>query len=121
VIGTVGGASGGIAHTGASRAAVAQLTRSLAQEWARFDIQVNAIGPQYLTDGARQMYGPEVDEFITSSTPAGRWAHDWEIGAIGVVLGGPVSDYMTGVTIPFDGGNWIGRGIDFRGSAVLPE
>lgn len=121
VIGTVGRASGGIAHTGASRAGVDQLTRTLAQEWARYNIQVNAVGPQYLTDGAREMYGAAVDDFIVDRTPAGRWAHAHEIGAYAVVLGSAISDYVTGVTIPVDGGNWIGPGIDFRGSAVLPE
>ena len=121
VIGTVGRASGGISHTGASRAGVDQLTRTLAQEWARYNIQVNAIGPQYLTDGARDMYGSAVDDFIVNRTPAGRWAHPHEIGAYAVILGSPISDYVTGVTIPLDGGNWIGAGIDFRGSAVLPE
>jgi NAD(P)-dependent dehydrogenase (short-subunit alcohol dehydrogenase family) len=121
VIGTVGGASGGIVHTGASRAGVAHMTRTLALEWARFNIQVNAIGPQYLTDGAREMYGSAVDEFILARTPAGRWAHSHELGAVAVVLSSPISDYITGVTIPVDGGNWIGQGIDFRDSAVLPE
>lgn len=121
VIGTVNGASGGIVHTGASRAGVAHMTRTLALEWARFGIQVNAIGPQYLTDGAREMYGVAVDDFIVSRTPAGRWATSQELGAVGVALAGPLSDYVTGVTIPVDGGNWIGAGIDFRGTAVLPD
>jgi NAD(P)-dependent dehydrogenase (short-subunit alcohol dehydrogenase family) len=121
VIGTHAGASGGIAHTGASRAGVAHLTRTLAQEWARFDIQVNAIGPQYMTPGAAEMYGQEVNDFIIGRTPAGRWARPDEIGAFAVVFGSPISDYVTGVSIPVDGGNWIGPGIDFRGSAVLPE
>jgi NAD(P)-dependent dehydrogenase (short-subunit alcohol dehydrogenase family) len=121
VIGTVAGASGGIAHTGASRAGVAHLTRSLAQEWARFGIQVNAVGPQYLTPAAQEMYGPEVNDFIVGITPARRWARPDEIAAFAVVLASPMSDYVTGVTIPIDGGNWIGPGMDFRGSAVLPE
>jgi NAD(P)-dependent dehydrogenase (short-subunit alcohol dehydrogenase family) len=121
VIGTVDRASGGIAHTGASRAGVAHLTRSLAQEWARFNIQVNAIGPQYMTPAAAEMYGSAVTDFITSITPARRWARPDEIGAFAVVLCSPMSDYVTGVSIPIDGGNWIGPGMDFRGSEVLPE
>jgi citronellol/citronellal dehydrogenase len=121
VIGTVATASAGIAHTGASRAGVAHLTRSLALEWARFGIQVNAIGPQYMTPGARDMYGAAVDEFIVNATPARRWARPDELAALAVVLASPMSDYVTGVSIPVDGGNWLGPGIDFRGSAVLPE
>lgn len=119
-IGTVETAAGGISHTGSSRAGVAFLTRNLAQEWSRFGIQVNAIGPQYMTPGAAEMYGQEVNDFIIGRTPAGRWARPDEIGAFAVVLGSPISDYVTGVSIPVDGGNWIGPGIDFRGSAVLP-
>jgi NAD(P)-dependent dehydrogenase (short-subunit alcohol dehydrogenase family) len=114
-------ASGGIAHTGASRAGVAHLTRTLALEWARFDIQVNAIGPQFLTPGARAMYGQAVDDAIVAATPAGRWARPDEIAAFAVVLASPMSDYVTGVSIPVDGGSWIGPGIDFRGTGVLPD
>jgi peroxisomal trans-2-enoyl-CoA reductase len=114
-------ATGGIAHTGATRAAVSHLTRSLALEWAQFGIQVNAIGPQYLTDGARAMYSKAVDDTIIDSTPAARWATPDEIAGIAVVFASPLSDYVTGVSLPFDGGNWIGPGINFRGTAVLPE
>jgi len=108
-------------HTGASRAAVSHLTRTLALEWAQFNIQVNAIGPQFLTDGAREMYSKAVDDAIVSATPAGRWARADEIAAIAVVFASPMSDYITGVSLPLDGGNWIGPGINFRGTEVLPE
>jgi NAD(P)-dependent dehydrogenase (short-subunit alcohol dehydrogenase family) len=121
IIGTADRSAAGIVHTGSSRAGVAHLTRTLAVEWARYGIQVNAIGPQYLTPGAREMYGAEVDEFIVGSTPAGRWARPDEIGAFAVVLASPFSDYLTGVCLPLDGGNAVGPGIDFRGSGVLPE
>jgi NAD(P)-dependent dehydrogenase (short-subunit alcohol dehydrogenase family) len=114
-------ASGGIAHTGASRAAVSHLTRTLALEWAQFGIQVNAIGPQFLTAGAKDMYSKAVDDAIVGATPAGRWATPDEIAGIAVVFASPLSDYVTGVSLPLDGGNWIGAGINFRGTAVLPE
>ncbi len=121
VTSTTDRASGGIAHTGASRAAVSHLTRTLALEWAQFNIQVNAIGPQFLTDGARDMYSKAVDDAIVSATPAGRWARPDEIAALAVVFASPISDYITGVSLPLDGGNWIGHGINFRGTDVLPE
>ena len=120
-IGTADRSAGGIVHTGSSRAGVLHMTRTLAVEWARFDIQVNAIGPQYLTPGAKEMYGQEVDDFITGSTPAGRWATGDEIAAWAVVLTSPISDYLTGAFIPLDGGNQVGVGINFRGSGALPE
>ena len=121
VTSTTDRASGGIAHTGASRAAVSHLTRTLALEWAQFNIQVNAIGPQYLTEGARQMYSSAVDAAILAWTPAKRWASADEMAAIAVVFASPISDYITGVSLPFDGGTWIGPGVNFRGTEVLPE
>jgi NAD(P)-dependent dehydrogenase (short-subunit alcohol dehydrogenase family) len=120
-IGTADRSSGGIVHTGASRAGVAHMTRTLAVEWAQFGIQVNGLGPQYLTPGAKEMYGQEVDDFIVSSTPAHRWGRPDELAAWGVILSSPLSDYLTGVCIPLDGGNNAGIGINFRGSPALPE
>ncbi|CAN5364367.1 SDR family oxidoreductase [soil metagenome] len=113
--------SPGIAHSGAARAAVSHLTRTLATEWAQFGIQVNAIGPQYLSDGARDNLGNAVADFIPTVTPAGRWATDEEIQSWGVVLSSSLSDYVTGSTIYLDGGNWLGPGIVYRGSPVCPE
>ncbi len=114
-------ASPGVVHSGAARAAVSHMTRTLATEWAQYNIQVNALGPQYLSEGAREHLGAEVADFIPSVTPAGRWARDEEIQAWGVILTSPMSDYMTGVTIFLDGGNWLGKGIVYRGSPVCPE
>lgn len=113
--------SPGIAHSGAARAAVSHLTRTLASEWAQFNIQVNAIGPQYLSEGARDNLGEAVANFIPSVTPAGRWATDDEIQSWGVILASPLSDYVTGTTVYLDGGNWLGEGIVYRGSPVCPE
>jgi peroxisomal trans-2-enoyl-CoA reductase len=120
-IGSADRSAGGIVHTGSSRAGVLHMTRTLAVEWAQFDIQVNAIGPQYLTPGAKEMYGQAVDDFITTSTPAHRWATGDELAAWAVVLTSPISDYLTGSFITLDGGNQVGVGINFRGSGALPE
>lgn len=113
--------SPGIAHSGAARAAVSHLTRTLATEWAQFGIQVNALGPQYLSQGAAENLGSAVADFIPSVTPAGRWATDGEIQAWGVALASPLFDYVTGTTVYLDGGNWLGEGIVYRGSPVCPE
>jgi len=109
----------GIVHMGAGRAAVNHLTRSLAVEWAQFGIQVNALGPQYFSSGAADMYGTEIEEFLISKTPAARTATDDEIAGWGVILAGPMSDYVTGAVIPLDGGNHVGVGMNYRGSQLL--
>jgi citronellol/citronellal dehydrogenase len=113
--------SPGIAHSGAARAAVSHLTRTLATEWAQFGIQVNALGPQYLSKGAQQNLGESVAGFIPSVTPAGRWATDEELQNWGVALVSPLYDYVTGTTLYLDGGNWLGEGIVYRGSPICPE
>lgn len=113
--------SPGIVHSGAARAAVSQMTRTLAMEWAQFGIQINAIGPQYLSEGARQNLGAGVIDFVPSVTPAKRWARSDELQAWGVILASPMSDYVTGITLNLDGGNWLGQGIIYRGSPVCPE
>jgi NAD(P)-dependent dehydrogenase (short-subunit alcohol dehydrogenase family) len=109
----------GIVHMGAGRAGVNHLTRSLAVEWAQFGIQVNAIGPQYLSGGAADMYGSKVEEFLNSGTPAGRTATDDEIAGWGVILASPLSDYVTGAVVPLDGGNHVGVGINYRDSILM--
>jgi NAD(P)-dependent dehydrogenase (short-subunit alcohol dehydrogenase family) len=113
--------SPGIVHSGAARAAVSHMTRTLAMEWAQFGIQVNAIGPQYLSEGARENLGPGVADFIPSVTPAGRWATDDELQSWAVILSSELTDYVTGITLNLDGGNWLGEGIVYRGSPVCPE
>lgn len=118
---TASRSTAGIAHMGAGRAAVNHLTGSLAVEWARYGIQVNALGPQYLTSGAVGMYGEEISDVLIGGTPAARTATPDEVAAWGVILAGPMSDYVTGAVIPLDGGNHVGPGIAFRGTSVLPE
>ncbi|HEY0311963.1 MAG TPA: SDR family oxidoreductase [Allosphingosinicella sp.] len=113
--------SPGIAHSGAARAAVSHLTQTLAREWAQFGIQVNALGPQYLSEGAADNLGGAVADFIPSVTPAGRWATDEELQNWGAALVSPLYDYVTGTTLYLDGGNWLGEGIVYRGSSVCPE
>lgn len=111
----------GVAHSGAARAGVVHLTRTLAVEWARFGVQVNAVAPLYLSESARGVYGDAVGEAIASITPMGRWATDREVALTAVALASGLTDYVTGIMLPVDGGNWLGGGIAFRGTSVLPE
>jgi NAD(P)-dependent dehydrogenase (short-subunit alcohol dehydrogenase family) len=107
----------GMAHSGAARAGVAHMTRTLAHEWAPYRINVNALGPQVLTEAAMQAYGPAGTDHIARATPLARWATDDEAGAWIVTLCSPIAGYTTGAVVPLDGGNAIGGGLTLRGGA----
>jgi 2-deoxy-D-gluconate 3-dehydrogenase len=93
----------------ASKAAILQLTRVLALEWARFNVQVNAIAPGYVaTDlNAETRQDAALTERIISRIPARRMAEADEIGALAVLLASEASDFMTGSTLVIDGGHAV--------------
>lgn len=94
----------------ASKAAVVGLTKSLAVEWARDGVQVNAVAPGYLaTDiNAEARADPDRLAHLVRSVPARRVAEPDEIGPLIVYLASSASDYMTGAVLTFDGG-WHAR------------
>jgi NAD(P)-dependent dehydrogenase (short-subunit alcohol dehydrogenase family) len=113
--------SAGMVHSGAARAGVAHMTRTLAREWARFGVRVNAIGPQLLTEAAEKAYGRAGVEYVAGATPMGRWGTEEEIAAWFVALCSPISAYVTGAVIPVDGGNAAGEGLTFRGGPFAAQ
>jgi 2-deoxy-D-gluconate 3-dehydrogenase len=91
----------------ASKAAILHLTRVMALEWARFNVQVNAIAPGYVaTDlNAETRADAALTERIIRRIPAQRMAEAGEIGPLAVFLASSASDFMTGSTLLFDGGH----------------
>ena len=91
----------------ASKGGVVQYTKSCAVAWARDNIQVNAILPGWITTdmtaGMLRMY-PERHKMVVDRTPAGRWGMPDEIAGTAVFLASRASDFVTGVSIPVDGG-----------------
>ena len=89
-----------------SKAGVDALTRCLAIEWARHNIQVNCLAPGYLaTDFSRdKMAEPRIRDLILSKIPARRLAEPAEMGPLAVYLASAASDFMTGQTVYIDGG-----------------
>lgn len=82
------------------------LTRATALEWARRNVQVNALAPGFVETEmmATNMADPETAAFLRNSTPAGRWAQPQEIAAPAVFLASRASDFMTGQVLTVDGG-----------------
>ncbi|GGC89389.1 2-deoxy-D-gluconate 3-dehydrogenase [Thalassobacillus devorans] len=109
---SVAGAVGdvGISPYTASKGAVINLTRSLALEWSRFNIQVNAIGPAYIeTDmNKEQLAIPKVRNKIIEKTPMKRLGQAEELEGAVLLLAGKGSSFITGQTIFVDGG-WLAQ------------
>jgi len=92
----------------ASKGGVSQLTKSLASDWAKYNIRVNAIGPGYfMTDFTEALRrDPERFSAINARIPLGRWGEPEDLAGIAVFLASDASDYITGQTIFVDGG-WL--------------
>jgi len=90
-----------------SRGAIVQLTKSLALSWAADNIQVNAILPGWfdteMTIAARQQV-PGLHERVLSRIAYGRWARPEDMAGAAVFLASKASDYVTGISLPVDGG-----------------
>jgi 2-dehydro-3-deoxy-D-gluconate 5-dehydrogenase len=94
----------------ASKGGVAQLTKALANEWARFGINVNAIAPGYMrTSNTAALQADETrNRQILERIPAGRWGEPEDLAGAAVFLSSSASDYVNGHVLVVDGG-WMGR------------
>ena len=94
----------------ASKGGVAQLTKALANEWAKYRINVNAIAPGYMrTANTAALQADETrNRQILERTPAGRWGEPEDVAGAAVFLSSPASDYVNGHVLVVDGG-WLGR------------
>ena len=91
---------------GASKAAVAQLTRSLAIAWAEDGIRVNAVAPGFVVteQSARSRQDPDHVARVNARTPMGRWAEPGDIAGPVLFLASPAAGFMTGASLIVDGG-----------------
>ena len=104
--------SGGItvpAYT-ASKHGVAGVTKALANEWATYNLQINAIAPGYFrTDNTQKLQEDSIrSEAIQNRIPANRWGNPSDLGGAVVFLASKASDYVNGTIINVDGG-WMAR------------
>ena len=105
--------SPGSIHSAAATAGVMSMTQTLAVEWAKHRIRVNAVapGPVESPGAARQLWNsPEAVDRITKLVPLGRWASPDEIADAVVFLVSPNAGFITGETLTIDGGTWLGKG-----------
>ncbi len=97
----------GYASYAATKGGVVAFTRALAVEWARYNVQVNAIAPGwFVTDMNAHAFADEkLRERLLRDVPLRRPGREEEIGPLAVYLASPASDFMTGQTIFLDGGH----------------
>ncbi len=93
-----------------SKAALSMFTKSVAADWAPYQVTVNAIAPgAFLTDANRRWFDdrPELRTEIESDIPMGRLGRPDEIGALALYLASDASSYMTGSILVIDGGRTL--------------
>ncbi len=95
-----------IAPYAASKGGLKMLTKSMAVEWAKHNIQVNGIGPGYfITDMTRSLADDKkFNDWIIDRTPAGRWGNPDELAGTIVYLASDASNFVNGQLIYVDGG-----------------
>ncbi len=96
----------GIAPYTASKGGVKNLTKGMCADWARYGLQINAIGPGYFDTPMTKslVEDPEFDGWLRKRTPAGRWGRIEELHGALIFLASHASDFVNGQTIYVDGG-----------------
>jgi len=94
----------GMIHTGAARAGVENMTKTLAIEWATHGVRVNAIAPGVIESSGMERYPPEVIDRVRRATPLKRLGDEREVAQLAAYLSSKYADFVTGQTIYIDGG-----------------
>jgi len=91
----------------ASKGGLKMLTRNMATEWARHNIQINGIGPGYIATEQTapiRVDGHPFNDFIIQRTPAGRWGDAEDLAGAAIFLASKASDFVNGHVLYVDGG-----------------
>jgi len=91
----------------AAKGGLKMLTKNMAVEWARHNIQVNGIGPGFIATPINASYrkpGEPLNDYIISRTPAGRWGKPEDLVGAALFLASPASDFVNGQILYVDGG-----------------
>ena len=96
----------GMAHTGAARAGVQNLTMTLAQEWAQYNIRINAIAPGTIESSGLDSYPKEIQDRFEAGKKENlmkRFGTVEDIANAVSFLASPLADYVSGITLYVDG------------------
>jgi NAD(P)-dependent dehydrogenase (short-subunit alcohol dehydrogenase family) len=120
----VNSGSGFVVPSACAKAGVLALTRSLAVEWARHHIRLNAIAPgPFPTEGAwaRLLPSKELEERAKQHHPMGRFGRHEELTNLAVYLLSEQADYVNGECVVIDGGLWLRGAGEFNDFLDLPD
>jgi peroxisomal 2,4-dienoyl-CoA reductase len=114
-----------MAHATAAKAGIDALTRTLALEWARDGVRINAIAPGPIpTEGVRKAFTPPptadevpdvfaveraMETYAKKAIPLGRWGSPADIGGMVAYLCSPAASWITGAIMVVDGGEWLAK------------
>ena len=116
--------SGFVVPSACAKAGVLALTRSLAVEWAKYHIRLNAIAPgPFPTEGAwsRLIPSKEYEERSREAHPMKRFGRHEELTNLAAFLLSELAEYINGECVVIDGGQWLQGAGEFNGLAQLPE
>jgi citronellol/citronellal dehydrogenase len=102
----------GMAHSGAARAGVINLTQTLALEWARYGVRVNAVAPGIINSSGLRTYPEAVQARLASiarDVPAQRMGTESEVAAAVIYLLSPAAAFISGTTLKMDGAGSLYR------------
>jgi NAD(P)-dependent dehydrogenase (short-subunit alcohol dehydrogenase family) len=116
--------SGFVVPSACAKAGVLSMTRSLAVEWARHNIRLNAIAPgPFPTEGAwsRLMPSKDMQEQAKKHHPMGRFGRHDELADLAVYLLSKQADYVNGECVVIDGGLWLRGAGEFNHCLEIPD
>jgi len=116
--------SGFVVPSACAKAAVLALTTSLAVEWGKYHIRLNAIAPgPFPTEGAwsRLMPSAQMEEDRKNFNPMKRFGRHEELANLGAFLISDMSPYINGECVVIDGGQWLRGAGEFNDLATLPD
>lgn len=104
----------GMGHSGAARAGMVNLTKLAAYEWAPAGVRVNCVAPGWIASSGMDTYGGMTRSLVPqlkNHVPIGRIGAEAEVSSVICFLLSPASSFVTGVTVPIDGGAPLGSAL----------